>query len=159
LPSREGPQPLQVVRSAEAEFKQTKQFEKVFAVFDCDDHPDYRDAITKAESLKLKNDEGELVIFKAIVSVPCFELWLLLHYEDILYYSDRKGILNQLQIYITNYEKGLNGIYELTQKNLAVATARAEFLRKRFSRIPGSDPYTDVDELVAILKAIRSSNR
>ena len=66
-----GTQPLQVVSCAEAEFQKTKQFEKVFVVFDRDDH----------------------------------------------------------------------------------------FLKKHFSRIPGDEAYTDVDEIVGILRAIRSSNR
>ncbi len=45
LHSQEGPQPLQVVSFAEAEFEKTKQFEKVFAVFDRDDHTTYANAI------------------------------------------------------------------------------------------------------------------
>ncbi len=96
LHSQEGPQPLQVVNSAESEFQKTKQFEKVFAVFDRDDHKTYADAIAKAESLngKLKNDEGKPVLFEAIVSVPCFELWLLLHFANIQSYFHRRDILD-----------------------------------------------------------------
>jgi hypothetical protein len=44
-------------------------------------------------------------------------------------------------------------MYELTQKNLVTATTRSENLRKRFSRLPVVGPYTDVDELVGILRA------
>ena len=159
--SREGTQPLQVVRSAELEFQKTKQFEKVFAVFDRDDHTTYADAITKAESLngKLKNDEGKQVLFKAIVSVPCFELWLLLHYANVQSYFHRKEILHRLRTYIINYEKGQDGIYKLTKENLTVATERSQYLKKHFSRISGDEAYTDVDEIVGILRAIRSSNR
>jgi RloB-like protein len=157
----EGTQPLQVVSFAESEFQKTKQFEKVFAVFDRDDHTTYANAIAKAESLngKLKNDEGKRVTFKAIVSVPCFELWLLLHYADIQSYFHRRVILHQLRTHIINYEKGQDGIYKLTQENLTIATERSQFLKKRFSRIPGDEAYTDVDEIVGILRAIRSSNR
>jgi len=156
-----GTQPLQVVSFAEAEFQKTKQFEQVFAVFDRDDHTTYANAIAKAESLngKLKNDEGKPVVFKAIASVPCFELWLLLHYASIQSYFHRREILHQLRTHISNYEKGQDGIYKLTQEYLLVATERAQFLKKHFSRIPGNDPYTDVDELVGILRTIRSSNR
>jgi RloB-like protein len=161
LHSQEGTQPLQVVHSAEEEFKKTKQFEKVFAVFDRDDHTTYANAIARAESLngKLKNDEGKQVLFKAIVSVPCFELWLLLHYANIQSYFHRREILHQLRTHIINYEKGQDGIYKLTKENLRVATERAQYLKKHFSRIPGDEAYTDVDEIVGILRAIRSSNR
>jgi len=161
LHSQEGTQPLQVVSFAEAEFKKTRQFEKVFAVFDRDDHTTYANAIAKAESLngKLENGEGKQVIFKAIVSVPCFELWLLLHYEDIKYCFHRREILQQLRTHIINYEKGQDGIYKLTKENLTIATERSQYLKKHFLRLPGDEAYTEVDELVGILRALRSSNR
>src|SRR5690242_18450883 len=85
LPSQFGTQPSQIVEFVVAKFRETKGFEKMFAVFDRDDHTSYANAIVQAESLdgKLKNDENKQVIFRAIVSVPFFELWLLLHYVDI----------------------------------------------------------------------------
>ncbi|MFT6249525.1 MAG: hypothetical protein ACJAZQ_002743 [Cognaticolwellia sp.] len=60
-----------------------KAFEKVFVVFDRDEHKKYFPALEKVQSnkKKLKNDLREVVELKAIVNVPCFELWLLLHYE------------------------------------------------------------------------------
>ncbi len=85
--------PLQVVKSAEELFLkgnsgkgiQKLAFEKVYAVFDRDEHEEYFNARNKAKALnsKLKNDLGKKVKFIAITSVPCFELWLLLHFEDV----------------------------------------------------------------------------
>ncbi|HWS84516.1 MAG TPA: RloB family protein [Ktedonobacteraceae bacterium] len=157
LHSQFGTQPSRVVEYAVTQFYQTKAFEKVFAVFDRDDHTSYANAIAKAESLdgKLKNDENKQVIFKAIVSVPSFEIWLLLHYANIQAFSHRDVILHRLRGYITDYEKGKDGIYSLTRGMLAIATERAEHLRNRFSRLPGEEAYTDVDELVGILRTIR----
>lgn len=162
LHSKEGTQPLQVVNFAEAEFKKTKQFEKVFAVFDRDDHTAYANAIAKSEALssnaKLVNDEGKQVIFKAIVSVPCFELWLLLHYVDVQAFHHRDIIFDRLREYIGDYEKGKEGLYKLTQNFLTVATSRAERLKTRFSRLPGEQAYTDVDELVSVLRSLRQGS-
>lgn len=64
---------------------QPRALEQVYAVFDRDDHASYFDALDLAASLdgKLRNDNKQPVIFKAIASVPSFELWLLLHYEGI----------------------------------------------------------------------------
>ncbi len=94
-------------------------------------------------------------MFKAIVSVPSFELWLLLHYTDIQAYYHRDVILQRLRIHIINYEKGQDGLYKLTQKKLMIATKRAESLRSHFSRLPGDEAYTDVDVLVSILRALK----
>jgi hypothetical protein len=156
LPSGFGTQPSRVVEFAVATFKETKGFEKVFAVFDRDDHPSYVDAVKRVESLdgKLKNDENEHVVFKAIVSVPSFELWLLLHYVDIQAFHHRDIVLHRLRAYIPNYEKGNDGLYTLTQGMLPIATKRAEHLRTRFSRLPGEEAYTDVDELVSVLRSL-----
>ena len=158
LPSGFGAQPSRVVEFAVSKFKETKGFEKVFAVFDRDDHPCYANAVRRAESLdrKLKNDENEQIVFKAIVSVPSFELWLLLHYVDIQAFYHRDEVLRRLREHLPNYEKGNDELYTLTQGMLATATSRAERLRTRFSRLPGEEAYTDVDELVGILRSLSS---
>lgn len=138
-PSQLGTQPLQVVNSAVALFHEKKRaFEKVFAIFNRDDHSTYKNATNKVEPLSsngdLINDEGNQATFEAIVSVPCFELWLLLHYADIQSCFHRREILHRLRMHIANYEKGQNGLYKLTQGLLTVATERAEKLRSRFLR-------------------------
>lgn len=85
LHSSKGTEPKQVVESAEEEFLRTKAYEKVFAVFDRDDHLTYIPALDMAEARdkKWKNDENVAARFEAIASVQSFELWLLLHFEDI----------------------------------------------------------------------------
>jgi hypothetical protein len=162
LHSQLGTQPSQVVEYAVTQFNEKKKaFEKVFAVFDRDDHTSYANAIARAESLdgKLENDEKKQVIFKAIVSVPSFELWLLLHYADIQSFHHRDRILYRLREHIPDYEKGRYGLYALTQSLLIEATGRAERLKARFSRLPGEDAYTDVDELVSILRTVKQNNQ
>ncbi len=92
-PSEFGTQPLQVVPYARGLFMngdrkkqiQRRAFERVYAVFDRDDHTTYHNALTFANSLddNLRNDLHQPVAFKAVASVPSFELWLLLHFEDV----------------------------------------------------------------------------
>lgn len=92
-PSQFGTTPLQVVEYAEYlflngdEYREIpkKGFEQVYVVFDRDDHETYHNALAKAAERngKLRNDLKQAVKFEAIASVPCFELWLLLHFEDV----------------------------------------------------------------------------
>jgi len=157
----QGTQPLKVVDSAVLEFQERdKEFEHVFAVFDRDEHDNYPNAIARAESLngKLTNDEGRPVVFKAIVSVPCFELWFLLHYENVQHSFGRDEIYSKLKNHIANYEKNSDDIYEKTSDYLPIAIGRAKILKKRFSRLTGNDPYTDVHELVCILRKYLKEN-
>ena len=62
-----------------------RAFDQVYAVFDRDAHESYHEALQRAEQLdgKLRSDARRPVPFKAVASVPSFELWLLLHYENI----------------------------------------------------------------------------
>lgn len=46
-----GTEPKQVVESAEQEFAKSKRFERVYVVFDRDEHKTYADAISRAEKL------------------------------------------------------------------------------------------------------------
>jgi len=75
IPSALGTDPLSVVNSSIEEFEKIHAFDKVFVVFDRDDHLNYDNAIAKAEATdgKLKNDEKQAVPFEAIASVPSFE--------------------------------------------------------------------------------------
>ena len=82
IPSTFGTEPRQIVDYAEAKFVEARNFDLVVAVFDRDQHLTYNDALIRAAVLdqKFKNDDCKVVSFKAVASVPCFELWLLLHF-------------------------------------------------------------------------------
>jgi hypothetical protein len=152
-----GTEPQQIVQGAQEEFLKSTAFEKVYAVFDRDEHLTYANAIAMAEARdgKLKNDEKEPISFEAVVSVPCFELWLLLHFDSIMAPIHRREALERLQRHLTGYQKGNNGVYPATLANLDVATQRARVLKQRFSRLSGTDAYTDVHELVDVLRKLK----
>src|SRR5208282_19663 len=72
MPSALGTEPLQVVDFAWQAFLQDKAYERVFAVFDRDQHPTYNNALARAAALdqSAKNDERKPVRFLAVPSVP-----------------------------------------------------------------------------------------
>jgi hypothetical protein len=92
-----------------------------------------------------------------VPSVPCFELWLLLHFADIQAYFPAGEIIQKLVNYIANYGKGATGIYARTEPLLSVAIARAIRLKNMFQPATGTDPYTDVDTVVTLLQGIRTA--
>lgn len=164
-PSELGTAPIQVVQYARDLFIsgdshkniQPRAFEKVFAVFDRDSHESYHQALALAESLngKLKNDAKQLITFQAIASVPSFELWLLLHFEDVLAPLHRDEVFRRLRQYIPNYEKGANNTFANTSQTIAIATERAERLAERFSAHTDPEPFTAIVELVQLLTKLR----
>ena len=164
-PSESGTAPIQVVQYAQALFEngdrhkhiQRRAFEQVYAVFDRDDHASYHAALKLAESLdrKLKNDAKQPIRFQAIASIPSFELWLLLHYEDIQTPQHRNEVMCRLKLHIPSYDKGAGNAYAITGEHLAVAIQRAEALAKRFSAHTEPEPFTAIVELVKRLITLR----
>jgi hypothetical protein len=135
-----------------------RAFEHVYAVFDRDDHGSYFEALNAAESFegKLKNDNKQLIRFRAIASVPSFELWLLLHYEDIQAPIQRDEVMRRLKSYVPDYEKGATHAFSVTRERLSVATERARALAARFNARSEPEPFTAIVELVNLLIELRA---
>lgn len=160
-PSALGTEPIQVVRYAQQLFERgdafrrvrPRAFEQVFAVFDRDDHLTYFDALAYAASLdgRLRNDLNKLVKFKAIASVPCFELWLLLHFEDIQHSMHRTEVQARLKHHIPDYEKGGGGYFATTRAHLEIANQRAKALAALSTAFDDDESSTDIFELVELL--------
>ncbi|MBK1725149.1 RloB family protein [Thiocystis violacea] len=164
-PSELGTSPIQVVKYAKELFDhgdrhkqiQPRAFEQVYAVFDRDAHPTYFDALRQAESLdgKLRNDNKRPASFKAIASVPSFELWLLLHYEDIQAPIHRDEVMQRLKQHIPAYEKGADGSFAMTRDRIEIAIRRAQALAAKFNGYTDPEPYTAMVDLVALLTTLR----
>ena len=165
-PGELGTAPIQVVQYAKQLFLegdrhrniQRLAFEQVFAVFDRDDHKSYSNALNAAELLDgtLKNDNRQLIRFQAIPSVPSFELWLLLHFENIQSPIDRHEVLRRLKKHIPKYEKGCKGTFKMTREHLELAFSRAEKLGERNSAYTDPEPYTAIGNLVQLLTGLRT---
>lgn len=165
-PGQLGTAPIQVVRYAQHLFEEgdlvkgirPKSFDQVYAVFDRDDHDSYFNALNVAKSLdgKLRNDDRQPVSFKAITSIPSFELWLLLHYEDIQAPIHRDEVMARLKQHIPDYEKGAGGGFSTTCDRLETATQRAQALAVRFNAFTDPEPYTALHELVTLLTTLRA---
>lgn len=74
-----GSSPISVVTHSKQRYTEEKRkgdaFDRVFCVFDKDTHTSYESALDETSKAKPKN------VYQAINSVPCFEYWLLLHFE------------------------------------------------------------------------------
>jgi hypothetical protein len=165
-PGQLGTAPIQVVRYAQQLFEEgdlrkgirAKSFDQVYAVFDRDDHDSYFNALDVAQSLdgKLRNDERQPISFKAIASIPSFELWLLLHYEDVQAPMHRDAVMDRLKQHIPGYDKGAGGAFATTRNRLATATQRALGLAAKFNAYTDPEPFTALHELVTLLTTLRA---
>ena len=76
-----GSAPISVVEAAKEFLGKDSDFEQVYCVFDKDTHEKYDEAIQKLQGLrKQQRYKGKVIC--AIASVPCFEVWYLLHLSE-----------------------------------------------------------------------------
>lgn len=158
LPSEAGTSPMQVVEFAKKVFfDEGKKFEKIYAVFDRDDHLRFHEAVDLARSLdgKLRTDEKERVAFLALPSIPCFELWFLLHYREVSHDIHRTSVMQELKRYLPGYEKGQLGHFAITRDALPTAYRNAELLAREKERQGRDFPSTDIPVLVRLLTTLK----
>ncbi|MDP2167913.1 MAG: RloB family protein [Thermodesulfovibrionales bacterium] len=151
-----GSAPLSVVDYALSEYKKSREYDRVFCVFDKDQHETYDVALQKIKEIK---DSKK---FSAITSVPCFEFWLLLHFEESARPYASAGnnsvcdsVVHDLKRHVPNYKKGTVGIFALTYPSVDTATKRAELLEIRQKGANTDNPSTKVHKLVAYLRTIK----
>jgi len=165
LPSELGTEPLQVVKYAKFIFErgnerngiEPRAFDQVYAVFDRDDHRTFFDALAFAETLKgkLRNDSKRPVQFEAIASIPCFEFWLLLHFEDVRTPLHRDEVIKRLKRHLPGYEKGTATAFAMTRQHLGLALQRSEKLASRCNDHVVPNPFTAIGALVKALMTLR----
>ena len=153
-----GSAPNSVVEHALQIFQKNPDYDRVFCVFDKDRHETYQIALDKIKSSKFR---GRSVI-KAITSVPCFEFWLLLHFEDSAHYYVPAGknsacdqVVRDLKKHLPDYEKGAEDILNQTYPLIDQAVKRADLLEKRQEGAETDNPSTKVHYLVAYLRNLK----
>jgi len=142
-----GTDPKTIVTYAENEQK-AGDYDRVYCVFD-KENANYQIALEKIDNI-----DG----LYAITSVPCFEYWLLLHFEDSTRPYEQKGkktpgqqLKSAIKKYLPKYTESDKAIFEKTAAHLGVAITRAEKIDKAQQRSGTDNPSTKVYELVRYL--------
>jgi len=134
-------------------------YDQVYCVFDKDIHSTYQLTLDRIASLKY-NKKKKTVI--AITSVPCFEYWLLLHYEYTTKPFRASGsesaadnIIAELRKYRTDYKKAEVGLFSKLFDKLELAKSNAERATIEAKNQNTDNPSTRVHELVGYLQNIK----
>lgn len=155
-----GSAPMSLVNYAISKYKQAcKQkswFDRVYCVFDKDNHANYQEAIDKIK------DQTPKQTFYAITSVPCFEYWLLLHfcnkakpYESNCGRTAGEQVLKDLKTCFPLYEKNSKNIFKLLFPHLDDAIKNAKRINLESEKIGSDNPSTKVVELVEYLIGLK----
>src|SRR3954471_2070672 len=106
---------MSIVRFAIRQMEEDPEYDKAYCIFDHDAHSNFVEAVRVIEASNFGR-EGRLI---AITSVPCFEVWMLLHYRYASGgYVASQGdspcaqVIKDLRAYFPDYEKGNKNAYE-----------------------------------------------
>ena len=160
LDSMHGRDALSLVRAGIKEYENDPGiYDRVYCVFDKDSDSHFQNAVQLARNHAL----GRKGILVATTCVPCFEIWLLLHFEFTTrqYVKSRKNspcdnLIADLKKpgRISNYEKNHKGIYHLVGDKTATAIRHAIRLTRHNAATQSDDPSTDMHGLLAYLETI-----
>ncbi|WP_339132538.1 MAG: RloB family protein [Candidatus Electrothrix sp. GW3-4] len=160
-----GSSPRNVVELALEEYAKDKRekgepYDRVYCVFDKDQHPTYQETLDVVRREREKKKRGCPIY--AITSVPCFEFWLLLHFTYTTKNFSVKGgsicasVMADLKKYMPSYEKGgIKNIYHVIRKDISGAITHAK-RAERHCESGGTDmPSTQVYALVEYLQQLK----
>lgn len=156
--SGRGSDPESVVGTAVERYEADSDYEGVYVVIDRDTHAGYDAAVDRME-----NAPGTLRdVARLISSTPCFEYWLLLHFEETArpYVSTGRrspcaNVIHDLMVQLPSYRKGSAGTFAETKDRLETAKARAARRLREAQRVETDNPTTHVHLLVERLQTLR----
>lgn len=145
---------LGLVRKAQRRFAVDRDFDAVFVVCDCA-REELAPAMAAAAT-PMKNAAGESITVNLIVSRPCFEFWLLLHFEYISRpFATAQEVIDLLRRHITDYDKADRQIYAKVEAGLDRAIGHTQQLKTELAAIGANTPDTDMLRLIASLELLR----
>lgn len=131
-------------------------FDIVYCVFDKDSHDTYEDTLVRIAAQNPKN------VFHASVSVPCFEYWILLHfqYSTKPYHATGSSsigneVLKDLKAVFPEYTKGSEDIFEKLSGQLEFAKQNAQRSLVHSEANHTDNPTTYIHELVDYLQSLK----
>jgi hypothetical protein len=148
---------MSVVEHGLERFEEDGDYDRLYCVFDRDRHDEFNRAIEWLQNMR--ENEGASVHWT--FSIPCFEYWILLHYENTASAythpdSPCSQVVRDVGEHIPGYVKGMEELYDVTKPHLDDALERS---RQRWQVVQNTgsfNPSTRVHRLVAYLQDIRS---
>lgn len=155
-----GTDPFKLIEHAEKKYNCSPDYNRIYCIFDKDQHSNYCQAKTKIDLLS--NDPENPIPIYGIYSVPCFEYWLLLHYcESSSPFNSKpkqsaaNNLISQLKKHIPQYAKAKIGIFEITKPHLDKAIKSAKKIYQQQIDNGTDNPSTNMFELIEYLKNIK----
>jgi hypothetical protein len=146
------PKHRQQRRAAQKLFTADGGYDRVYVV--CDGDAGGLAAARALAQKPVRNRAREQATVDVIASDPCFEFWLLLHFEYSSAAMTADGTVARLQRHWPQYAKSDAQVFGATASGLEEACRRAVQLQAEHAATGSSSPVSDMPRLVDALKSM-----
>ncbi len=153
-----GAGPVAVWKRACEEFDRDQDYDHVACVFDRDTHQDYSATLAEIRQHgaqgRIGRRKARATRLMAVPSDPCFEYWLLLHFQaTTATFTGPNEVISRLRRCegMADYQKADAGVFGHLQPRLDTALANARQVRQATLESGADSPVTGFDELVDYL--------
>ena len=133
--------------------------DRVFSVFDRDGHHNFAAAVMRVSN----HARGQDGTWQAITSIPCFEIWLCLHFAystapivAIGQNSAGDNTVKYLRTHLADYAKGDAAIFQKVSSRIDNAIANGSQLAAHNAGNGADNPATEVYILVDYLRKLKA---
>lgn len=155
-----GSAPINVIDTAIEYCENNEGIKFAFCVVDKDEHTTIGTALNKITAYSPRKSAKSKPIYSPIISVPCFEIWLILHFSYTTKSYTRNGskspadnVLSHLIKLFPEYSKTLSDLYTRLSHKLGTAINNANRLQTQNNLTETENPSTNVHELIEFIKA------
>lgn len=155
-----GSSPRSIYNHAAAMYEEERRkgnpYDGVYCVFDKDSHETY------VETVQIIANHKPPKVFHATTSIPCFEYWILLHFEYTTkaYASTGKNsiadeVIKDLLRYMPDYTKGKANVYTTLAAQVERAITFAAKSNHEANVNHTDTPTTQIGKLVKLLREVK----
>lgn len=148
-----GSAPISVVECAERKSKEPGSYDKIFCVFDRDGHASFHEARDKIRNLAGRAKKK--LPIEEVVSIPCFEVWVLLHFEqtDTPFRNCAEVVRRIHNRHMAGYEKADAVVAKQLMEHVETALTNADWLEPRAAD-NDYNPYTSVHRVLRHFESV-----
>jgi RloB-like protein len=152
--------PMSLANFAIQELDRDEECDRGYCVFDRDGHVGFNEAVRTIQTSKPGMD-GRLF---AITSIPCFEIWVLLHYRySSAAYTTSGGrsacerVIRDIREHNPAYTKGSRSIFNDLTPHADQALTHAARLEQHNNTSGGCNPSTKMHHLIDYLAKLKNA--
>ncbi len=147
-----GSAPISVVECAKGKSEEPGSYDKIYCVFDRNSHLSFDEARQKIRTLA--NRKKKPLPIEEAISIPCFEVWVLLHFERTdAPFDCCAHVIDRVRTHMPGYEKADRAIARQLIARIDTAIGNAAWLEARAGN-NDDNPYTSVHHILRHFETI-----